>query len=127
MSSEALSRINEITTAYADNVKAINRGFATLTEQQAALQSRLETLESGNDLPGAGRRTAALYTKHRTPKGTVYEVPSGSRLADVKELQPQKAPEVSLARWLRATVAGESCARRKSRPRGTIRRRSWSR
>lgn len=101
--SDVVSTVKTITESFSKNNEAINDNFKSVYD-------RLENLEAVADRPRLSNAAAgAAYTKHSTPKGAVYAVPSGTRLADVKELRPNRPPEVSLARWLRALVAGESC------------------
>ena len=107
-SAEVIEKVREITRAVSSSHEAINENFQDF-------RTRLEVLEAGSDLPQAGARTGAAYKMHRTANGPIFELlPSHVKMADVKELQPQKAPEVSLGRWLGATIAGEQCGDREA-------------
>ena len=82
----------------------------TADQRIAALQDRVEGLEAAADRPKATSGTGAPGADHktyRTSHGTVYDLPSTTSMQDV--LPPEKRPEISLDRWLAATVAGEKC------------------
>ena len=78
-----------------------------LREERGEILDRLESLEALRDRPGAAPRTKPEHKRFFTPNGTVYELPSTTKMQDV--LPPPKAPDVSLERWLAAAVAGEHC------------------
>lgn len=80
----------------------------------AALRDRVEKIEAKADRPIAGTRAAAPagVKSYPTDHGEVFEVPSSAKLADV--LPATRAPEISLERWLAATVAGEKCGDREA-------------
>lgn len=89
----------------ADNFSEFRK---TNDKQYAELRERIEVIEGHADRPKAGRGTAPVaYKAFPTDAGIVYEVPNHVRLADV--LPQKQQPEVSLERWLAATVAGERC------------------
>ena len=58
-------------------------------------------------MTGKGGNSNLPYKAFHTQQGTVYDLPSNVKMADV--LPPEKRPEISLERWMAATVAGEKC------------------
>jgi HK97 family phage major capsid protein len=99
----------------ADTITKIGEGFdqfkATRGAQIDALTERLEMLEALKDGPrmGGGDKAAVEYKRYETSNGPAFELPSHVKMADVAELRTAKQPEISLERWLAATVAGERC------------------
>jgi hypothetical protein len=78
-------------------------------ERLSNIQGRIESLESLGDRPrlaGSENRQTA-YKRFETSHGAVFELPHNVKMADVPELAPAKPPEISLERWLGATVAGD--------------------
>jgi HK97 family phage major capsid protein len=74
----------------------------------ADLKTRLEAVEAGKTRPTkTSPQRPAGFKSFPTTHGTVYELDAATKMADV--LPPEKTPEVSLERWLAATVAGEKC------------------
>lgn len=69
---------------------------------------RVEQLETGATAPrkGGGAQPAPEYKTFHTAGGPIYELPSHVRMQDVIAI---KQPEISLERWLAATMAGERC------------------
>lgn len=85
-----------------DQQKTIDRLAKTIDEREA--------LEAAADRPrplGNGAPTA--YKQFETDNGRVFELPSGVKMTSVAGLAPAREPEISLERWLGATVAGERC------------------
>lgn len=85
--------------------------LAKLAEQNASLQDRIEELESRRHSPGrvsgsAGNSPPGVKVYH-TDHGPIHEVAHDVKLADI--LRPEKEPEISLERWLAATMAGDRC------------------
>ena len=103
--------MTDLTKTIADLSGAFDTFTKSHAERYDELKGRLEAVEAAKDRPGAsaGPAPALAYKRHQTSAGPVFEVPSHVRLADVPELRAQKAPEISLERWLAATVAGERC------------------
>jgi len=76
----------------------------------ADLRDRVEELESRRASPGkAGDplRPAKAWSTFETAHGPVHVLPHDVKMSDV--VRPAKTPEVSLERWLAATIAGERC------------------
>lgn len=101
MSSEVLQAVESIGATIEHSRKQAEKQFAELRD-------RIETIEAKESRPRAG--TVARSTNFKafpTQHGISYEVPHNVKIADV--LPQAKAPEISLERWLAATVAGERC------------------
>jgi HK97 family phage major capsid protein len=107
---DAKALVDTIASKQNDMIETVNRGFDTVGKQYAGLRERIESLEAGNDRPRGGNAVTDLpYRKYHTAQGEMIEVPSHVKLADVPELKAAKQPEISLERWLGATIAGERC------------------
>lgn len=102
--SEVLKAVEQIADSIEFSRKQNEKEFS-------ALHDRVEQLEAIADRPKAATHGSAplAYKRLVTDSGPVFEVPSHVKLADVAELRAVKQPEVSLERWLAATVAGERC------------------
>lgn len=87
---------------------AVERVADTVEQFKADVLSRVEVLEAQADRPRvtAGGAPRVAYKAYPTANGVAYELPNNVKLADVLQT---KQPEISLERWLAATVAGESC------------------
>ena len=99
-----------------DSLAAVKKLGETVNGGFSEIFDRIEALEALKDRPAAnsGQYARADYKTFATERGNVYEVPSHARLADVPALRAQKQPEISLERWLAATVAGERCGDREA-------------
>lgn len=69
---------------------------------------RIEAIEAGATTPrkGGAAQPAPEYKTFHTANGPIYELPAHVRMQDVIAV---KQPEISLERWLAATMAGERC------------------
>ncbi|MEX2125809.1 MAG: phage major capsid protein [Woeseia sp.] len=103
--------MNELVLAELE--KLTNATGQVITSHKEAIEdllTRVEGIEALHDRPKlSGNRQATEYKKFETSNGPVFELPSHVKMADVSELQAEKKPEISLGRWLGATVAGDRC------------------
>jgi HK97 family phage major capsid protein len=103
-------RLNAMTSELMKTLEGIRDGVAGYRKDMDGLAERIEQLEAKNDRPHhEGRADGAEYKVLITASGPAFEVPSHVSLASIPELGPTKQPEISLERWLAATVAGERC------------------
>ena len=106
----ALDELNDFSEKhYARQEKTLEKWSA----ENAALRERIELLETDREKPRGGPR-GAKYSEFSTATGKVYVLPSETKMFDVSALRPEKQPEVSLYRWLAASVAGEKCGDREA-------------
>jgi HK97 family phage major capsid protein len=101
MNTELMTTLDDIASGIKANAQLTDK---RLTE----LQERVESIEALKDRPKAtaGRTPRLAYKAYPTANGTAYELPNNVKLQDVLQT---KQPEISLERWLAATVAGERC------------------
>jgi HK97 family phage major capsid protein len=107
---EIKSAVDQVGQAFDEFKGTQQHAVEALKAQNTALQERVEELESKRNAPrpgGAGKPVG--YKSYDTNGGRVYVLPHDVKVADVAELRPQQAPEVSMERWLAAAVAGEKC------------------
>ena len=100
-SSVVIQAINDI----GDSVESFRKSHE---QRVAELGERIEVLEAGKDRPKGTIGTTPRpegFKSYPSAKGTVYELDSKTRMADV--LPPEKQPEVSLGRFLAAATLGE--------------------
>lgn len=113
---ELISAIKGIGTAF-DEFKGANDGrLAKLEKRLDSITDRVESHEAAND-PDRPRPIGADgaprdFKQFETDHGRVFEIPSNVKMGSVPELAPAREPEISLERWLAATVAGERCGDR---------------
>lgn len=104
------------TKTLVDGVNAIGDAFDLFKKDHGRrldeIVDRIETIEAKGDRPRAGGSPRSNHKSYHTPHGVVVEVPHNVKMADV--LPATKAPEISLERWLAATVAGERCGDREA-------------
>lgn len=107
---KAIDRVGETFNVVKDDVYA---QLDEVKKQNVENRERMEKMEAGADRPRLGPSAAvANFKSYATPNGMVYDLPSTTKMADV--LAPAKQPEISLPRWLAATVAGEKCGDREA-------------
>lgn len=83
--------------------------FADLAGKVDAVTGRVEEIEArggGPASPNSPKRSTESF-EFKTPTGACFSIPSHVKMTDV--LGPSREPEISLERWLGATVAGEKC------------------
>lgn len=108
-SSELVKSLEDIGAMFKDTADALGRKVDKLEKRVDGIVDRVEMAEAIKDRPGKTAASAAALNckQFHTPHGIVYDLPSTTKMADV--LPPAKRPEISLPRWLAATVAGEKC------------------
>ncbi len=112
-SSELVDTINEIGNAVEEFRKSNVKRVESLEKRVELLVDKIETKEAQND-PDRPRPIGADgaprdYKQFETDNGRVFEISGAAKMAAVPELAPARKPEISLERWLAATVAGERC------------------
>lgn len=114
--SELVTAIEKMGDAFTDFRKAQEKRVETLEKRIEQIVDAKEQAEALLDRPGAhtGIRTANGVKSYETSHGRVFELPSHAKMADVAALRPAQQPEISLERWLAATVAGEKCGDREA-------------
>lgn len=108
MSSEVLKAISGIAETFDAFKDMTGTQIDRIAKRVDGLQDRIEQKEAEANRPGRTAPAASVGCKqYHTSSGLVYELPHNVKMADV--LPAEKQPEVSLDRWLAATVAGERC------------------
>jgi HK97 family phage major capsid protein len=102
MASEVIEVVNNIASAVESNRKNLDKRLDEFGE-------RIEQIEADRDRPkGTGTKAQPSGLRvHKGAHGDVYELESKTRMQDV--LPPEKAPEISLGRFLAAATLGEKC------------------
>jgi HK97 family phage major capsid protein len=105
---------SELFTAVKDVADAFDLFRGRYDSRVEGLQERIEELESKRSLPRVhGQQPEPAFHTYHTSAGKLVELPSTVKMADA--LPAEKAPGVSLERWMAAAVLGEKCDDREAR------------
>ncbi|HTE41303.1 MAG TPA: phage major capsid protein, partial [Steroidobacteraceae bacterium] len=108
--SELMQAIEGIGTSFETLKKANDLRNQEFSARLDALQDAKERGEAELDRPGATvRKNSDGIRKLITPNGPAFEIAHNVKMASIPGLGPDKQPDISLQRWLAATVAGDRC------------------
>jgi HK97 family phage major capsid protein len=109
---EILDAVQDAGRAFDEFKSRQTARFDSFDKRLDGLVDRIEDVEAKGKIQGkigAAGKVAADVKGFETPNGIAYELPSQAKMADLPEFRQAKEPEISLDRWLAATVAGDRC------------------